>query len=79
MLLSAILHYNEAVMTGVDYCLHANTDLNNVVQLCLIGVVERRSKSHMLCLFIVIPRHLAFHRIANVNHLSVGAGDVEQL
>ena len=48
MLLSASLHYNEAVMTGVDFCLHANTDLSNVVRLCLLVVVERRSNSQVL-------------------------------
>ena len=35
-------------MTGDDFCLHANTDLNNVVQLCLFVVVERRSNSQVL-------------------------------
>ena len=79
MLLSAMLHYNEAVMTSVYYCLHANTDLSNVAQLCLVVVVERRSNSQILFLFIVIPRHHTFHIIANVNNLNVGTGDVEQL
>ena len=51
-----VVHYDEAVITSVDYCLHANTDLGNVVRLCAVVVVvvvvvvavERRSNSQTL-------------------------------